>query len=194
MSPLGYDFFDRPTLTVAREMLGCTLHWNDVSGVVVETEAYGAMGDEACHTSFRPSARRFFDSHSPGTAYVYMNYGIHWMLNVLACDGIVLFRALEPANGVDVMTRRRGVQRLTSLCSGPGKLGQALGLSAEDHGTSLLSDGRCLMARRSDFDATSIATDTRIGITRATERPWRFLLSGHPHVSVPVKTRSGSAR
>ncbi|MBL8812994.1 MAG: DNA-3-methyladenine glycosylase [Planctomycetaceae bacterium] len=192
MLPLGFDFFDRPTLTVAREILGCTLHWNDVSGIVVETEAYGAVGDEACHTSFRPSARRFFDSHSPGTAYVYMNYGIHWMLNVLARDGIVLIRALEPRTGVDLMIKRRGVQCLTSLCSGPGKLGQALGLSAEDHGTSLLNKGRCLTARSSGFDATRITTDTRIGITRAAELPWRFLLDGHPHVSVPVKTGSGS--
>ena len=192
MLPLGFDFFDRPTLTVAREMLGCTLHWNEVSGIIVETEAYGAVDDAACHTAFRPSARRFFESHSPGTTYVYMNYGIHWMLNVLARDGIVLFRALEPITGVDLMTGRRKVQRLTSLCSGPGKLGQALGLSAEDHGISLLNNGRCLTARMKGFDASSITTDTRIGITRAAERPWRFLLDGHPHVSVPVKTRSGS--
>lgn len=187
MPPLGFDFFDRPTLTVARELLGCTLHWDQVSGIVVETEAYGAKDDDACHTSFRPSARRFFETHPPGTAYVYLNYGIHWMLNVLARDGIVLFRALEPASGVELMKQRRGVERLTSLCSGPGKLGQALGLAVEDHGSSLLISDRCLTSRKPEFDATRVVTDRRIGITRAAELPWRFLLADHPHVSVPLR-------
>lgn len=190
MDPLGFEFFDRPTLLVAREMLGCTLHWDNVSGTIVETEAYAANGDEACHTAFRPSARRFFESNAPGTAYVYINYGIHWMLNVLAHDGIVLFRALEPQSGLDTMAERRGVDRLHSLCSGPGKLGRAIGLCAADHGCSLLTATRRLSARRSDFDASKIAADTRIGITRSADLPWRFLIRGNPHMSVPVGSKS----
>lgn len=194
MDPLGFEFFDRPTLLVARDMLGCTLHWDNVSGIIVETEAYGAIGDEACHTAFRPSARQFFESNSPGTAYVYINYGIHWMLNVLARDGIVLFRAVEPQTGADTMAQRRGVDRLQSLCSGPGKLGKAIGLSAADHGCSMLTAVRRLTARRSDFDTSKIATDTRIGITRSADLPWRFLIRGNPHVSAPVRSPPKSRR
>jgi DNA-3-methyladenine glycosylase len=184
MQALSHDFFDRHHLSVARDLLGCTLVWDGVSGIVVETEAYAADDDEACHTSFRSSARAFFQQHGPGTTYVYLNYGMYWLLNVLARDGIILFRAMEPRSGLPVMESRRNTTVKSSLCSGPGRLGRALGLTAQDHGSVLLSDSRHLMPRDESFDATIIQTDVRVGITREIDRPWRFLIAGNEHVSV----------
>ncbi len=188
---LGADFFARHHLDVARDLIGCTLVWDHVSGTIVETEAYAVDGDEACHTSFRPTARTFFETHSPGTTYVYLNYGIHWMLNVLALDGIVLIRALEPLAGIETMQNRRGVHvKYQDLCAGPGRIGQALQLGKSDHGKCVLHAGRCILPRSQEFDAGDtaglrIAADRRIGLTRAVEKPWRFLIAGHPCVSVP---------
>ena len=111
MSPLDRSFFQRDPVTCARELIGCTLRWRNCAGVIVETEAYGAVNDEACHTWSRPSAREFVARHPAGAAYVYFNYGMHWMLNVLVKggseDGFVLFRAIEPGEGIAAMTRRR---------------------------------------------------------------------------------------
>ncbi|MBL8814601.1 MAG: DNA-3-methyladenine glycosylase [Planctomyces sp.] len=188
---LGADFFARHHLDVARDLIGCTLVWDQVSGTIVETEAYAVDGDEACHTSFRPTARAFFESHSPGTTYVYLNYGIHWMLNVLALDGIVLIRALEPLSGLETMRNRRGIHvENQDLCAGPGRIGQALRLGKDDHGKCLLQARRCILPRGPEFDereaaASKILADRRIGLTRAVEKPWRFLIAGHPCVSVP---------
>src|SRR3989442_1494671 len=96
-------FFQQDPLTCARELIGCELVWNECAGIVVETEAYAALDDEACHTFMRPSAREFVARHEPGAAYVYLNYGMHWLLNVLvkngAQEGFVLFRALHPTRG-----------------------------------------------------------------------------------------------
>ena len=108
---LTRDFFARDPVTCARELIGCTLVWGRCAGIVVETEAYAAVNDEACHTWSRPSARKFVAEHPAGAAYVYFNYGMHWMLNVLIKggteDGFVLFRALEPTAGIPAMARRR---------------------------------------------------------------------------------------
>ena len=112
---LTRDFFARDPVTCARELIGCTLVWGRCAGVVVETEAYAAINDEACHTWSRPSARAFVAKHPPGAAYVYFNYGMYWMLNVLvkggAEDGFVLFRAMEPTVGLAAMTLVTGVLR-----------------------------------------------------------------------------------
>lgn len=181
---LSQDFFQRSHLIAARELVGCTLHWGRTAGIVVETEAYAAQGDPACHTSFRPSARRFFEENPPGTAYVYLNYGIYWLLNVLTADGIVLIRAMEPLRGIRLMQTRRARTALADLCSGPGKLGQALNLSAEDHGRSLLSTRQFFQSRPTDFSASLVVEDIRVGLSKAKERPWRFLWKGHNCVSV----------
>ncbi|MEK0448954.1 MAG: hypothetical protein RL088_1222 [Verrucomicrobiota bacterium] len=139
-------FFQRDPVTCARELVGCILEWKGCSGVIVETEAYSATNDEACHTWSRPSAREFVFRNDAGAAYVYLNYGMYWMLNVLikggAEDGFVLFKALEPRRGIDRMRERRLAARRTAtggirdaaLCSGPGKLAQALAVTGEDHG------------------------------------------------------------
>ena len=106
------------------------------SGVVVETEAYNAINDEACHTFMRPSTRAFIERNKAGAAYVYFNYGMHWMLNVLVKgqeNGFVLIRALEPKTGIERMKRRRKLDDVKRLCSGPGKITQALGITDRHH-------------------------------------------------------------
>lgn len=195
-TPIPRAFFQRDPVTCARELIGCTLVWGDCAGVVVETEAYAAEGDEACHTWSRPSARAFVAAHPPGAAYVYFNYGVHWMLNVLVkggtADGFVLFRALEPVKGVAQMLERRLLARRkagatladTALCSGPGKLAQALGVTGEDHGRDFCADNAAgFYGPPAPMD---IVAAPRIGISRAQHLPWRFVLAGSPHISVRV--------
>lgn len=179
------NFFARHHLTVARELLGCTLIWDGVGGTIVETEAYGATEDPACHTSFRPSAREFFDRNGPGTVYAYLNYGVHWLLNVLAMDGIILFRAIEPTLGIETIRQRRGGKATQHLCTGPGRLGAALALNESDHGTSFLSGTRHIQNGVSAWSADDILEDNRVGIRKAVDRKWRFLIRNHPHVSIP---------
>lgn len=178
-------FFDRPFLTVARELIGQTLLWQGCGGRIVEVEAYGIEDDPACHTATRKSSRLFCSENQPGTAYVYLNYGIHWMLNVLARDGIILIRALEPQHGIPIMQERRRQHALWALCSGPGKLGQALGLTGADHGSDLTGS----IFRQAD--PPEILTDRRIGISKAVDFPWRFLEKGSPWVSVKVSREAG---
>lgn len=189
---LARSFFERPFLTVARDLAGCTLVWDGCAGRIVELEAYGVEGDAACHTASRPSTRRFVEENPAGTAYVYLNYGMYWLLNVLVKgggkDGILLLRALEPVAGLERMRERRGREEAADLCSGPGKLGRALGLGAADHGCELasavtLGRGRGFLPR-SEGGKISLITDGRIGISQAAELPWRFSVRGHPHVSV----------
>ena len=181
----GVDFFRRNHLVLARDLLGCTLEWDGCSGVIVETEGYGAAGDEACHTFFRKTAREFFEANRAGTVYAYINYGIYWLLNVLAEDGIVLIRAMEPTGGVDLMrTRRGGDKRDVDLCSGPGKLGVAIALGRDDHGSSLVGHPRRGVRARPAGSAPEIVSDIRVGITKAADLPWRFLVVDSPHVSV----------
>lgn len=191
---LNVEFFDRHHLIVAKEMIGTHLNWDGVGGMIVETEAYAAQDDPACHTSFRPSAREFFKQHSPGIVYAYISYGIHWMLNVLTRDGIVLVRAIEPTIGLLRIKRRRGMNETRQLCSGPGKLGQSLLLKSQDHGTSLISADRFLLSRNENFDESGIAADVRVGLSVGLDRKWRFLLSANPNVSVGHGKAIGKAR
>lgn len=186
------SFFRRDPVTCARELVGCRLQWGKCAGMIVETEAYDAEGDEACHTFFRPSARAFVAEYDAGAAYVYFNYGVHWMLNVLVKgkrDGFVLIRALEPEHGVAVMRKARGTGILTNLCSGPGKLTQAIGVTGRHHGMDLCADPVF------GFHAggnVPVETSPRIGISRAAALPWRFFVSGSPHVSgMRAKTKAG---
>jgi len=189
-SMLPHSFFERDPLTCAQELTGCELVWGKCAGVIVETEAYSVSGDEACHTFSRKGARHFVETHPAGAAYVYLNYGVHWLLNVLVKggveDGFVLIRALEPVAGLALMRRRRSTDSLRALCSGPGKLSKALGVCGGDHGLDLCEDPeRCFMPRPKSVEVVS---DVRIGISKASHLPWRFLVKGSPFVSVPVKT------
>ncbi|MEP6808651.1 MAG: DNA-3-methyladenine glycosylase [Chthoniobacterales bacterium] len=187
---LGVSFFQGDPLACARSLIGTRLHWGRCAGVVVETEAYLTENDEACHTFFRPSARSFVERNQPGAAYIYLNYGVHWMLNVLVKGaprtGLILVRAIEPTAGLALMAKRRGVDKLRQLCSGPGKLTQALGITFRHHELDLCRDPRRGFSERSSNDVAVVA-DERIGITRAAELPWRFTLRGSPFVSRPVR-------
>ena len=183
------SFFQRDPLTCARELVGTELNWNECSGVIVEVEAYAAIDDEAAHTFTRSSARSFIERNKAGAAYVYFNYGVHWMLNVLVkgdANGFVLIRALEPRQGIELMKRRRGVDDLRQLCSGPGKLTQALAITGRDHEIDLCSDRRhCFVPNsRATFD---VVADKRIGISRSAHLPWRFTLRDSPFLSRAVK-------
>src|SRR5213082_2931125 len=133
---IGRRFFRRDPLSCARELIGAELIWGECAGIIVEVEAYAAVNDEAAHTFTRPTARAFIERNKPGAAYVYFNYGVHWMLNVLVKgeeNGFVLIRALEPHRGIALMQKRRGVNDLRQLCSGPGKVTQAFAVTGRDH-------------------------------------------------------------
>lgn len=188
---IARSFFERDPLTCARELIGCELVWGKCAGVIVETEAYSVRDDEACHAFSRPSTRAFIARHVPGIAYVYLNYGVHWLLNVLVKggteDGFVLFRALEPTRGVELMAERRGVTKPTALCSGPGKLTQALAVTGADDQRDLCASKT--VGFRGTPGALSAVADVRIGITRSAHHPWRYLVPGNPHVSVPLRKR-----
>jgi DNA-3-methyladenine glycosylase len=183
------SFFERDPLICARELIGAELIWGNCSGVLVETEAYNAINDEACHTFMRLSTRAFIERNKAGAAYVYFNYGMHWMLNVLVKgleNGFVLIRALEPKIGIERMKKRRKLDDVKRLCSGPGKLTQALDISDRHHEMDLCSEPRHCFARNANTTVDVVA-DTRIGIRRSAHYPWRFTLRGSPFVSVPVK-------
>jgi DNA-3-methyladenine glycosylase len=189
---LEREFFERDPLACARELIGCELLWNGSAGVIVEVEAYAEEGDEACHTFQRPSARKFIAAHDPGAAYVYINYGVHWLLNVLVkgrTSGFVLIRALEPTRGIREMERRRLARAksplvfsLHALCSGPGKLTQSLDIDGRDHGRDLCAGGR--IGFLPPAAPPAVETDVRIGISKAAHLPWRVLARGSPFVSV----------
>jgi len=194
------SFFERDPLTCSRELIGCRLDWDRCSGIIVETEAYSVKDDEACHTFARKGSREFVAMHRPGTAYVYLNYGVHWLLNVLVKggseDGFVLIRALEPVSGIEIMRRRRSIEKIESLCSGPGKLSEALDVRGTDHGIDLCGGAaRGFRHREKDVE---VVEDLRVGISKAAHLPWRFLLKGSPFVSVGhgavKKIKTGSKR
>jgi len=183
---IGADFFRRDPVTCARELIGCELLWRSCGGIIVETEAYSVCGDEACHTFSRPSSRAFVAGHPPGAAYVYLNYGVHWLLNFLVKGGVengfVLIRALEPTRGIGRMQKRRGMR--AGLCSGPGKLTRALGIDQSQHGRDFLG-GRSFVLLR-PATAPRVAAGIRIGISKATHLPWRFVLEDSSCLSAPL--------
>ena len=186
---LGRDFFQRDPLSCARHLIGCELNWNSCAGIIVETEAYNAIGDEACHCFVRPSTRAFVERNQAGAAYIYFNYGVHWMLNVLVKgneNGFVLIRALEPTRGIALMRKRRDVHDVHRLCSGPGKLTQALAITGRHDEMDLCSDeNHCFRKPAASID---VVADERIGIRRAAHLPWRFTLRDSVHVSRKVRS------
>jgi DNA-3-methyladenine glycosylase len=194
---LEADFFTRPPVDCARALVGMELVRGRCAGRIVETEAYTALGDEAAHTHFRPSAREFVSRHRAGTAYVYFNYGMYWLANVLIkgeVNGFVLIRALEPVEGIPTMQKRRHRKDIRDLCSGPGKLTIALDIDGRHHGTSFVATKRRPFHFRpplSPIDPMEVIADARIGISRAQDFPWRFSLRGNPCVSKRPRTSFG---
>jgi DNA-3-methyladenine glycosylase len=189
LTRLGREFFDRSVHEVARDLIGCELLFDGVGGVIVETESYH-RDDPACHAYGGRTGRSETLFGSPGCAYVYLSYGIHSCLNFV-CEpegdaAAVLIRALEPRHGVERMRERRGRQGSRELCSGPGKLTEALGIGLEWNGAHL--DSQPFEVRRPDaeWSGVEVITGPRIGISVATELPWRFCAAGSPFLSRPL--------
>jgi DNA-3-methyladenine glycosylase len=183
---LGADFFDRSVHEVARDLIGCTFLYEGIGGVIVETESYEA-DDPACHAYVGLTERTKVLFGPPGYAYVYLSYGIHSLLNAVAEPegeaAAVLIRALEPTHGVETMRERRRVKSDLDLCSGPGKLTEALGIDLADNERDLSREPFLITPPQGD--PPQIVTGPRIGITKAVERPWRFCAAGNPNVSRP---------
>jgi DNA-3-methyladenine glycosylase len=186
------DFYTPPVLEVAEALIGCVVSHAGCSGAIVETEAYHDS-EPASHAfvGLTPRTETLFGP--PGRAYVYLSYGIHTMLNaVCEPEGVgaaVLIRALEPLEGIELMATRRGLDlsHLRGLCSGPGKLTQALGIALTDNGCDLARGPVVISGRPRRFSDPVVQRDRRIGITKAAELPWRFCLAGSPYLSVPVR-------
>jgi DNA-3-methyladenine glycosylase len=188
VTELPPDFYARSVHDVARDLIGCTVAHAGAAGVIVETESYHAFED-ACHAYVGLTERNSVLFGPPAHAYVYRSYGIHALLNFVAKpDGeaaAVLIRALEPVSGVALMRSRRSTERVEDLCSGPGKLTQALGIGLDLNGVSLGDGPIHVLAREGAWSDPEIVTDRRIGITKATELPWRFCAAGSRFVSRP---------
>jgi DNA-3-methyladenine glycosylase len=178
---------------VARGLLGWALFRDGVGGRIVEVEAYGA-DDPASHAFRGRSARNESMFAAPGTVYVYRSYGVHWCVNI-ACEPIgtgaaVLLRALQPVGGLDEMRARRGDVGDRSLCSGPGKLAQALGITGADDGMSVLAPPFTLEPPEDVVGVADVATTPRVGITKATDRPWRYVIRGSSWASPGPRSTS----
>jgi len=181
-------FFQRDPIRCARDLIGAQLIWGKCAGKIVETEAYLERADEASHTFSRPSARAFISRNKPGAAYIYFSYGAHWMLNVLVkgkSNGFVLFRAVQPLQGIELMKKRRKIDNERQLCSGPGKLTQAFDITNRYHRMNLCVDPCHCFAY--DNDDVDVVADARIGITRSAHHLWRFTVRGSEFVSRRVK-------
>lgn len=190
-------WFTRPTVEVARELLGSRLisivDGERTVGRIVEVEAYLGADDPASHAARLRTERVASMSRQPGIAYVYRSYGIHAMLNVVAKPdqetGAILIRAIEPLAGVDLMRARRGLTDERLLGSGPGRLCQAMGITLDDHGLDLITSDRLWL--EPGPPPAAIAASGRIGISRGTEHQWRFFEAGSAYVSGRAKAPRG---
>jgi DNA-3-methyladenine glycosylase len=205
---LPREFYDRPTLDVARDLLGKVLVHNRrgtiTSGVIVEVEAYIGESDPACHAAPGPTRRNEPLYGSPGHAYVYLNYGIHCLVNVVTeaagSPAAVLLRALEPLDGIPVMRRRRMTAakgrrsvadrelRLHELCRGPGNLTMAMGITLDENRIDLV--GARLYVEDRGIEPGALVWGPRIGINVGVDRQWRACAAGHPAVSAGESTRT----
>ncbi len=197
--PLKRSFYDRPTLTVAEDLLGKVLVHRTPGGVaagmIVETEAYIGEDDPACHAAPGPTRRNAPLYGPPGLAYVYLNYGIHYLVNaVTEAEGhpaAVLIRALHPVEGLALMKKRRAPDGHhiddTDLCRGPGNLTRALGITLTDNLLDLTASRLTIEDR--DLARGKVASGSRIGIRVGLEHPWRCWIEGHPSVSGPESKR-----
>jgi DNA-3-methyladenine glycosylase len=183
LTPLGRGFFARSVHEVAPELVGCTLLVDGVGGRLVEVEAYDAE-DPASHGFRGETARNRAMFGPPGHAYVYRSYGVHWCLNLVCgrerVPEAVLVRALEPTHGLERMRQRRGLEDERLLCAGPGRLCQALGVTAAHDGLALDAPPFALLA---DGEEVAVARGPRVGITRAADLPWRYGLAGSRFLS-----------
>jgi DNA-3-methyladenine glycosylase len=184
---LSRAFFRRSVHEVAPDLIGAVLLFDGIGGRIVEVEAYHHT-DPAAHSFRGPTARNAVMFGPPGYAYVYRSYGIHWCLNFV-CEpagsaSAVLIRALKPTEGLKVMRRRRGVTAERLLCSGPGRLCEALRITAVHNGLALDAPPFALFARRG---AVEVVSGPRIGITKAVEKPWRYGEKGSRFLSKPFR-------
>jgi DNA-3-methyladenine glycosylase len=184
---LRRSFFTRSVHVVAPDLIGATLLFKGIGGIIVEVEAYHHT-DPAAHSFGGQTARNTVMFGPPGYAYVYRSYGIHWCLNfVCEAEGsasAVLIRALAPTHGLAAMRRRRGVTDERLLCSGPGRLCQALGITDAQYGLALDQPPFEILARGEDID---VNVGPRIGLTKAVDLPWRYGLKGSRFLSKPFK-------
>ena len=185
--PIKRSFFARNVLEVAPDLIGATLLVDGVGGIIVEVEAYHHT-EPAAHSYRGPTPRNMVMFGPPSFAYVYRSYGIHWCVNFV-CEkegsaAAVLIRALQPTHGIPAMRRRRALHDERTLCSGPGKLTEALGITIAHNGLPLDAPPIALYRRPRTVD---IATGIRIGITKAVELPWRYGLRGSPFLSKPFQ-------
>jgi DNA-3-methyladenine glycosylase len=184
--PLSAAFYNRPVVEVARALVGCVVSHAGCSGVIVESEAYhqSEPGSHA-YIGLRPRTLHLFGR--PGIAYVYRSYGIHACLNaVCEHEGVgaaVLIRALEPIEGLETMRVRRGLARAEDLCSGPGKLTQALGIWLELNGSDLAAGPIVISEPLAGWNDMELIAGPRIGLTKAAELPWRFCAAGSRYLS-----------
>jgi DNA-3-methyladenine glycosylase len=182
------EFYDRSVLEVAPDLIGCVVTHGDCSGMIVEAEAYHDS-EPACHAFGGLTARTETLFGPPGRAYVYRSYGVHAMLNAVSepagVGAAVLIRALEPLTGLEQMRSRRGLSRERDLCSGPGKLTQAMGIWLDENGTDLSNGPIMISPRPAACRDPQITTSRRVGITKAAELPWRFCLHGSRFLSAP---------
>ena len=178
-------FFARSVQKVAPDLIGATLLVDGVGGIIVEVEAYHHT-EPAAHSFRGPTPRNLVMFGPPGFAYVYRSYGIHWCVNFV-CEkagsaSAVLIRAIEPTHGIPAMRRRRGLHDARSLCSGPGKLTEALGITDAHNGLALDAPPIALQAR---LGTVEVVTGVRIGFTKAVDLPWRYGLKGSKFLSKP---------
>jgi DNA-3-methyladenine glycosylase len=185
---LGRGFYARSVHDVARELIGCVVGHGATAGRIVETESYH-MDEPACHAYTGLTGRTSTLFGEPGHAYVYFSYGVHSLLNAVAeppgTGAAVLIRALEPVEGIELMRARRGLSRTEDLCSGPGKLTQALAIGLDLNGTSLVDGPIEVVAREPGAREPRVVIGERIGITKAADLPWRFCDADSRHVSRP---------
>jgi DNA-3-methyladenine glycosylase len=187
--PLKRSFFDRSVHEVAPDLIGATLLFNKVGGLIVEVEAYHHT-EPAAHSYNGPTPRNRVMFGPPGFTYVYRSYGIHWCVNFV-CEkegsaSAVLIRALAPTHGLAAMRRRRGLQEERALCSGPGKLCEALGITVAHSGLPL---DRAPFALHARVGRADVVSGIRIGITKAVDLPWRYGLRGSRYLSKPFAVR-----
>ncbi|NJC39907.1 DNA-3-methyladenine glycosylase [Brevundimonas alba] len=190
---MPHALFNEPAETVARTLIGAELEVDGVGGVIVETEAYD-ISDPASHSFGGPTRRNAAMFGATGCAYVYRIYGLHWCFNVV-CDAgqpgsAVLVRALEPRTGLERMHERRGLLPTASLCSGPGKLCEALGIDGSLNGRPL---DQAPFALRLHAQPPELVQGVRIGITKGAETPWRFGLKGSRFLSRPFPAMAATA-
>ncbi len=195
---MNRGFFDRSVHEVARDLIGCELAVGETAGIIVETEAYDET-DPACHAYIGRTARNEVLFGSPGHAYVYLSYGIHSLLNFVAepegSAAAVLVRALEPTRGIELMRERRdrvgararisATREMEGLCSGPGKLTEALDVGLSLNGADLQESPFEVSPPAGEWSDVEVVTGPRIGITKAAELPWRYCVSGSRFVSKP---------